>query len=76
MDKNWPPITEGTLTAAYSKNYKTARQAKMAFLDGADFMWNHPTGSTYYSVRDFQPGDVAKIRFANNRNVTFIVVPG
>lgn len=74
--KKWPPITEGTLTAAYGRSYKTAKAARQDFLLGKDFKWHHPsTDSTYCSVRDYTPGDVAKIRFNNNRSYVFVTVP-
>jgi hypothetical protein len=73
--KPWPPITEGTLTPAYGKNYKTDLEAQAAFLSGTDFKWNHPTGGTYCSIRDFHPGDQAKIRYNNNKSVTHVTVP-
>lgn len=73
--KNWPPITEGTLTACYGRNYSTDMEAQAAFLQGMDFYWNHPSGGTYCSIRDFKPGERAKIRYNRNREVIFVTVP-
>lgn len=73
---NYPPITEGTLTSCYGRIYRTAKEAKEAFIAGKDFYWNHPSGGTYCSIRDYAPGDVAKIRYNKNQNITFVTVPG
>ena len=71
----WPAVTEGTLTPAYGRDYANESQAHQNFLAGKDFMWNHPLGSTYCSVRDYQPGDTAKIRYNRKEDVTFVQVP-
>jgi hypothetical protein len=71
----WPAVTTGTLTPAYGRDYDTPEQVQEAFLAGKDFLWNHPLGSTYCSVRDFQPGDTAKIRYNHKEAVTFCQVP-
>ncbi len=71
----WPAITEGTLTPAYSRNYASSEQAIADFLAGKDFRWNHPMGDTYCSIRDFQPGQQAKIRYHYLEEVIFVQVP-
>lgn len=73
--QNWPPITEGTLTAAYGRTYSSAAAAEEDFLLGKDFTWNHPSGGTYCSIRDYPPGSQAKIRYNSNQDVTFVTVP-
>jgi len=71
----WPEITTGTLTPAYGRDYKTPAQVQKAFLAGKDFQWNHPWGRTYCSIRDYQPGDTAKIRYNRKEDITFVQVP-
>lgn len=73
--KSWPHITEGTLTSCYGRDYSTDLEAQAAFLHGMDFYWNHPLGDTYCSIRDFTPGEQAKIRYNDNKDVTFVTVP-
>jgi hypothetical protein len=71
----WPAVTTGTLTPAYGRDYDTPEQAAQDFLAGKDFQWNHPLGKTYCSIRDFQPGQKAKIRYHHLEDVIFCQVP-
>lgn len=72
--KKWPPITEGTLTPAYGRQYSSAIAVEEDFLLGKDFHWNHPLGDTYCSIRDYPPGSQAKIRYNAKRDVMFVKV--
>jgi len=69
-----------TVSGAYGKDYKSAADAKIAFLSGKDFkmesvMHGVDAFGTYCSVRDFQAGLTVHIRYASNMRVTAVTVP-
>lgn len=61
MDK----LTGGhTVAPAYGRDYKSAKEAKAAFLEGVDFIiktWGYPDKPC--SIRDFAPGASVSIRY-------------
>ena len=64
-----------TVSGAYGKDYKSAADAKIAFLSGKDFkMESIGQGGTYCSVRDFQPGLTVMVRYAGKTKVTPVTV--
>lgn len=60
------------LTPAYGRDYKSAKEAKEAFLAGKDFVVN-PQGC-YCSIRDLAPGQSVNIRYKNLRQVMVLKV--
>ncbi len=64
----------GTVSPAYGRDYKTAGDAKLAFLkDAVDFK-HEPSGS-YCSVRDFASGSGVEIYYAKKTKSTYVIVP-
>ena len=57
-----------TLTPAYGKDYNNKASAKEGLRSGQDFVWQHPLGTTYCSVRDFREGDGLNVRYKQQRN--------
>ena len=68
-------ISSGTLTPAYGRDYKSAKEVKADFVAGKDFVLNTFQGSTYCSIVDCLPGATLVFRFGGNRKVTSIKVP-
>lgn len=65
------------VSPVYGRDYKFGIQAKMAWLNGLDFVYesinNVPTGK-YCSKRNFGQNDIIEIRF--NRKTDFTLVRG
>ena len=68
-------LTQGTLTPAYNRDYKSAKSAIADFIAGKNFIFNSPTQHAYCSIRDCDAGDTVTIRYNNNRSVTTYTVP-
>lgn len=71
-------LANGTLCPAYGRDYKSAKEAKTAFLEGKDFIYNNiisPYNGKYCSVRDGKPGETVTIRFGKMAKVTTVKVP-
>ena len=58
-----------TLTPAYGRDYISKASAKEGLRSGQDFVWQHPLGTTYCSVRDFREGDVLHVRIERHRSI-------
>lgn len=64
------------LTPAYGRKYDTAGKAVMDFLRGKDFIHEcagtcHPDANPYISIRNFDIGSQAELRY--NHNQDFII---
>ena len=68
-------INSGTLTPAYGREYKSAKEVKADFVAGKDFVLNTFQGSTYCSIADCQTGSTLVFRFGGNRKVCSFKVP-
>lgn len=71
-------ITQNYLTVspAYGRDYKSAKDAKSDFLGGKDFrMESIGQGGTYCSLRDFAQGVEVSIRYAKLTKVVNVQVP-
>lgn len=65
-----------TVSPAYGRDYKSAKEAQEAFLSGKDFVMDSPgQGGTYCSVRDFAPGTIVEVRFNKKEKLLFVEVP-
>ena len=67
-----------SLTPAYGRDYKSAREVTQAFLDGKDFEIASMFGSfggRYCSVRDFAQGVTVSIRYNRLTRVVNVKVP-
>ncbi len=64
-----------TVSPAYGRDYKTAKAAKAAFLDGKDFLGHFFPDLKPCGVQDFVPGLDVIIRFCENRKLTKVRVP-
>jgi hypothetical protein len=65
-----PPITELVLKAAYGRTYLTKSTVEKDFREGKDF-WT-PFG--YASIRDFQPGQEAMLRYGPRGDLITVVM--
>lgn len=68
-------LEDAVLTPAFGMDYKTAKEAREAFLAGKDFTLHHFSGRTAYcSVRDFikEEVDQATIRFDKLTKTTVV----
>jgi hypothetical protein len=63
-------LTNGTLTPAYGRDYKSAKDAITDFENGKDFVYNSFNGSGYCGKSDFAPGARIQIRYGKLRKVT------
>ena len=61
---NQPKLQTGTLTPAYGRNYKTAKDAIKDFVDGKD--WKYVITGQYCSIRDFEKGANVILRYGTN----------
>lgn len=66
------PSSMATLTPAYGRDYKTKAEAIADFRDGKDFVYNHfREKATYISIREYEAGQMVKIRFDQRRKACF-----
>lgn len=64
-----------TISPAFGRDYKSAKDAKEAFLSGKDFkMESLVAGGQYCSVRDFKPGVIVSVRYAKLAKVVNVTV--
>ena len=70
MDK----LIGGTITGAYGRDYKSSKEMEKYFRNGYDFKVHLPYGSTYCSIRDFEPGCKIQIRWNKMTEVDIITV--
>jgi hypothetical protein len=64
-----------TLSPAYGRDYKSAKEVKAALTEGKDFMANHFTGSAYCSLRDLADGEHS-VRYKRLTQVVIVKVRG
>lgn len=68
-----------TLTPAYGRDYKSAKQAKESFLSGNDwFVASIFHGQGYANINDLSrsnPGEIVILRYNGNRNIVTAKVP-
>ena len=68
-------LSDGVLTPAYGRDYKTEEAGVADLRAGKDFTWNHFTGATTYcSIRDAEVGEVLSLRFDKLRQKIFYTV--
>lgn len=67
-------LTTGTLTPAYGRDYRNARDARTDFEAGKDFVLNTFNGSGYVGRADFADGARIVLRYGQLRKVTTHVV--
>lgn len=67
-------LTEGTLTPAYGRDYKSIKMVEKDFRAGKDFYFNSFAGGAYCSIRDCEKGDKIKFRYNKQTKVCFITV--
>lgn len=76
MAKERIATSYNVVSGAYGRDYKTAKDARAAFLVGWDFLYHEYTGNTVYcSVRDFTPGTVQTIRYKRMTQVCTVRIP-
>lgn len=64
-----------SLTPAYGRDYRSAKDARDDFLAGKDFVAHDHTGSGYCAIRDFESGVVVNIRYRRQTQVCTVRVP-
>lgn len=67
----------GDLLPAY-RDYKTAKEAKEAFLAGKDWIissFHHPDCGRYINVDQCRPGETVILRFCRQTKITGVKVP-
>ena len=67
-----------TLCPAYGRDYKSGKEAKAAFLSGADFVitdYFHPSDGRYANVSDLTKGETYMLRFKRLTGVCTVKVP-
>lgn len=65
-----------TVGPAYGRDYKSARDARAAFLSGVDFkLYSVTHEDAYCSVRDFAPGTTVNVRYKQMERIVPVVVP-
>jgi len=77
MTKNqitYPKLSEGVLTPAYGRNYKTEAEVIKDFQAGKDFTFNFPTGRVYCSIRDSVIGERIKLRYNKQEKAVFYTI--
>lgn len=63
-----------TLLPAYGRDYKSAKEAKAAYIQGSDFILNDitsPWNGKYCSCRDFE-GQEVKLRYNKMKDATLV----
>lgn len=65
------PSLQATLTPAYGRDYTSKEAALTDFRGGKDFNFNLMGRNAYCSVRDYNEGDMVKIRYNKLRHVAF-----
>ena len=66
-------ITNGILTPAYGRDFRSAEKARINFRSKMDWSLNNITSrydGKYCSIRDCKAGDIVTLRFNKNRSVT------
>jgi hypothetical protein len=63
-------LTDGTITPAYGRDYKSKKAAIEDFEAGKDFVYNKMGEQGYCSIRDFEPGSTIMIRYKKLTMVT------
>lgn len=58
-----------SLTPAYGRDYKTAKEVKEAFSAGKDFVGDYNLGFRLCNKKDFKPGDTVNLRYKKDRSV-------
>jgi hypothetical protein len=67
--------SDGTLTPAYGRDYRSKTALLEDFRKGLDFYFHHPIQrSGYCSIRDFKPGELVKFRYDKGRQACFYIV--
>ena len=68
--KKSPPL-QGTLTPAYGRDYKSKADVIADFRSGKDFRLVLMSSAGYVSVRDYNEGDMVKLRYNKLRHTAF-----
>jgi len=68
--KKRPPL-QGTLTPAYGRDYKSKEAVITDFQAGKDFKLVLIASAGYCSIRDYNEGDMVKIRYNKLRHAVF-----
>lgn len=58
-----------SLTPAYGRDYKSAKEVKAAFDSGKDFVGDIQLHFALVNNADFTPGDTVNLRYSKNRFV-------
>lgn len=58
-----------SLTPAYGRDYKTAKEVKEAFDSGKDFVGDYNLGFRLCNKEAFKPGDTVNLRYKKDRSV-------
>lgn len=66
-----------TVSPAYGRDYKSAKDAADAWLAGKDFILESvsPWMGKPCSIRNTEPGDKVSVRYAHKRKVTIVTTP-
>jgi hypothetical protein len=67
-------LSEGVLTPAYGRDYRTKDEVIKAFESGKDFRFNYIGRTTNCSIEDMEYGEPIKFRYSKGRR-TFIYDP-
>ena len=70
----YPKLSEGTLTPAYGRDYKTKKEVIKDFRAGKDFKFNHFNGSVYCSIRDGVVGEMVKLCYDKGIQALFYTI--
>ena len=73
-DRIYPQLSEGTLTPAYGRDYRSEAEVIKDWKNGKDFKINYQEGAVYCSIRDGVIGEKVKLRYNKGRDIVFYTI--